>query len=110
MSKEVAVYDVSLLQNAIRSVFKFASGLFSIDPFYYFLRNSCERFDLEESVLSKNINRTFNDMLNMDFSNVQKIPEKIALQLIQESKDQREIRVQYAKYLNSILPEKLLAA
>ncbi len=49
-------------------------------------------------------------MLNMDFSNVQKIPEKIALQLIQESKDQREIRVQYAKYLNSILPEKLLAA
>lgn len=106
VTTEVAVHDVLLLQNAVRSLFQFCSGIISVDPFYYFLRNSLDRFDLEKSLLSKNMNRTFNEFLNMDFSENRIIPQDTALQVIKESREHREIRVQYAEFLNSILPEK----
>lgn len=106
VSSEVAVHDVLLLQKAIKSIYDYSSGIISVDPFYYFLRNSLDRFDLDESVLSKNMKRTFNEMLNMDFSQNPIIPNDIANQVIKKSREQREIRVQYAEDLNSILPEK----
>jgi hypothetical protein len=106
VTTEVAVHDVLLIQKAIKSIFDYGSGMISVDPFYYFLRNSLERFEVDESVLSKNMKRTFNEMLNMDFSKNPIIPSDIAKEVINESRERREIRVQYAKDLNSILPEK----
>ncbi len=106
VSTEVAIHDVQLLQKAIKSIFDVGSGMISVDPFYYFLRNSLDRFDFDESVLSKNMKRTFNDLLRMDFSKNPVIPRDISIQVIRESREQRENRVQYAESMNSILPEK----
>tara|TARA_R110002020_G_scaffold214594_6_gene421655 strand:+ start:683 stop:1459 length:777 start_codon:yes stop_codon:yes gene_type:complete len=106
VSTEVAVHDVLLLQKAVKSFFRFASGIISVDPFYHFLSNSLGRFDTEESLLSKNMNRTLNEFLAMDFSKKPIIPQDTAQNVIKESQEQREIRVQYAEFLNSILPEK----
>jgi len=106
VSTEVAVHDPILLQKAIRAVHKYSSALIPVDPFYYLLTNSSERFFEWGSELTTNMVKTFNEMLNMDFSKTEKIPDDIAFKVIQESQERRDVRVKYAHYLNSILPEK----
>jgi hypothetical protein len=106
VSTEVAVHDVLLLQKAVKSIFEFASGIISVDPFYHFLSNSLDKFDMEESLLFRNMNRTFNEFLNMDFSNNRIISQDTALEVIKKSRENRVERVRYAEFFNSILPEK----
>jgi len=103
---EVAVYDPALLQKAIMAIQNYSAEMIAIDPFYFLLKNSSPRFTELESELSKNMMRTFREMLSLDFSQGAKISEELKRKVIQESRERREEKVGYSNYLNAILPEK----
>ncbi len=105
VTTEQAVTNPILLQNAIKAVHQYGQEIIPVNPFDFVLSKQSSRFADWDYNMIKNILKTFEEMMRIDFSKIDYIPEDLDKKVRVESKLCRKGSLDFVEYCNSLLPE-----
>ncbi|MEQ8906740.1 hypothetical protein [Ekhidna sp.] len=102
---EQAVTYPLLVQNAIKAVYEYGTDIIPVGPFEFVLSNQSSSFSDWDISMMKKMLKTFEEMMSIDFSQIDQIPEALDAKVREESKKCRKGRTEFVAYANSLLPQ-----
>lgn len=100
----LSVRHPKVIQEAIKAVFEHATEIIPVNPFDFVLSQQSSRFLNWDTTMAKDMLKTFQDMLRIDFDLVKEIPPDLATKVTEESRIARAGAEEFVNYVNTELP------